>query len=186
MKRAASSSRPSSRTQRKRKVAERVKKVDSKAIHEAKLRLLNNLEDDNYAEEAEAAALAGEPEYDPGADSDEGFALGVATLKKTPKKRGRSARGASASKGKSKAKAGIERWNKTLAQALEEEDVSKRPPGMAKYDAIAAKPSIKPPRPFCSVCGYHAAYTCTRCYTRFCSIPCGNLHNETRCLKYTT
>lgn len=159
-----------------------MRKVDTKTIQDAKKRLLYNLEDDNYAAEAEAAALVDQPEYDPGAESDEGFVMATSKRKKRP----RSSRKATTGKGKAKSKPGIERWNKTLAQALEEEDVSKRPSGMAQYDAIAAKPSAKPSRPFCSICGYHAAYTCTRCYVRFCSIPCGNLHSETRCLKFTS
>lgn len=182
MTREAPSTRPASRSQRKRKVAERVRKVDRAALREAQQRRLDALEDDNHAVEAEAAVLADEPEYNPGEDSDEELALGSSK----PKRRARASRNSTVAKARSKAKPGIEKWNKSLAQALEEEDVSKRPKGMVHYDEIAARPSTKPPRPFCSVCGYHAAYTCTRCYVRFCSVPCGNVHSETRCLKFTT
>lgn len=180
--------RPSSRAQRKRKVAERVRKIDETSLAEARLRRLDALENDNYAAELEAEALAGDDEYDPEANSDEELKVGGggASKKRSAKRLRRGAAARAAKPVKKGSKKGIERWNKSFAQALEEEDVTERPEGMVRYDEIEARPSVKPPRPFCSVCGFHAAYTCTRCFVRFCSVPCGNLHNDTRCLKYTT
>lgn len=180
--------RASSRSQRKRKVAERVRQVDATALAEARLRRLDALENDNHAAEFEAEALAGEDEYDPDADSDDCLKVGGggSSKKRSAKRLRRGSAGRAAKPVKRRDKAGIEKWNKSLAQALEEDDVGNRPQGMVLYNEIEAGPSLRPPRPFCSVCGFRAAYTCTRCYVRFCSVPCGKLHNETRCLKYTT
>ncbi|CDF37062.1 unnamed protein product [Chondrus crispus] len=180
------------RTARKRKVASRVRQVDATALAAARRRRLDALENDNHAAEQETAALAGEDEYDPDADSDDALVGGRASKKRVAK-RARSSRGARGARGaparsakpKRNGKRNIQRWNKTLAQALEEETPASRPGGMVAYDEIEARRSQRPSRPFCSVCGFRAAYTCTRCLVRFCSVPCGNLHNETRCLKFT-
>lgn len=160
--------------------------MDASELAQARLRRLNALENDNYAAELEAEALAGEDEYNPDADSDEGLVVGGGAKKRTKKRLRTGRSGRAAKPAKKRSREGIEKWNKSLAQALEEDDLSSRPAGMVHYDEIAARPSARPPRPFCSVCGFQAAYTCTRCFVRFCSVPCGNLHNETRCLKYTT
>lgn len=57
---------------------------------------------------------------------------------------------------------------------------------IVNYRTVAAKPSIYPARHnFCSVCGYIASYTCTRCGSRYCSIKCNENHKETRCLKFS-
>ena len=52
------------------------------------------------------------------------------------------------------------------------------------YLSVAAKPSRKPARFFCSVCGYNSKYQCTRCGLRYCTMQCGNTHKETRCIKF--
>jgi HIT zinc finger len=52
------------------------------------------------------------------------------------------------------------------------------------YISVAALPSTRPARAFCSVCGYTGQYTCTRCGCRFCSSKCLSSHRETRCLKF--
>jgi HIT zinc finger len=52
------------------------------------------------------------------------------------------------------------------------------------YISVAALPSTRPTRAFCSVCGYTGQYTCTRCGCRFCSSKCLSSHRETRCLKF--
>ena len=59
-------------------------------------------------------------------------------------------------------------------------------PGGATALSIEAPDSKQPPRPFCSVCGYHGLYTCTRCGSRFCSLKCSEQHKETRCLKFAS
>ena len=52
------------------------------------------------------------------------------------------------------------------------------------YLSVAAAPSTRPPRHFCSVCGFIGQYSCTRCGMRYCSLKCNANHKETRCLKY--
>lgn len=52
------------------------------------------------------------------------------------------------------------------------------------YLTHAAKPSIYPPRKFCSVCNYFAEYQCTRCGLRTCSLKCDETHRETKCIKF--
>mmetsp|Transcript_4499 Transcript_4499/g.6756 ORF Transcript_4499/g.6756 Transcript_4499/m.6756 type:complete len:135 (-) Transcript_4499:31-435(-) len=52
------------------------------------------------------------------------------------------------------------------------------------YLRCTAQPSKRPPRLFCSVCGQHSKYTCTRCGSRSCSIACQQTHKDTRCLKW--
>lgn len=178
------STRPT-RVPRKRKAAVRVRAVDASALAAARQRRLDALENDNHAAEQEADVLAGEDAYDPGADSDDGLTVGRSKKRKKKRAPKRTRRGA-AKHVRVRAE-GMQRWNKSLAQALEEEAVDgRRPTAMVAYQDIEARPSQRPSRPFCSVCGFHAAYTCTRCLVRFCSVPCGNLHNETRCLKFTS
>lgn len=46
-------------------------------------------------------------------------------------------------------------------------------------------PSIKPPRKFCLICGVMASYKCIRCGTPFCSVSCLQIHEDTRCLKWS-
>lgn len=77
----------------------------------------------------------------------------------------------------------IEKWNKTLVDMLQRE-VTSPPPGMVSYDALTAQHSRRPTRPFCAVCGNVSRYTCTRCATRFCSVPCGAVHEQAQCLKF--
>lgn len=177
----ASIPRTSSRSTRKRKTSDRVRQVDASDIAAARLRRLDALENDNYAAEAEAEALDGEDEYDPDADSDDALPVATPSSSRRTTKRLRSTSRSSKQNVKIM---GIEKWNKTLAQAIEEEDASLRPRAMVQYDEIAAAPSSRPVRHFCSVCGYPGPYTCTRCMVRFCSVRCGNIHSETRCLKF--
>mmetsp|Transcript_5654 Transcript_5654/g.13673 ORF Transcript_5654/g.13673 Transcript_5654/m.13673 type:complete len:117 (+) Transcript_5654:191-541(+) len=57
-------------------------------------------------------------------------------------------------------------------------------PRMPRYLDLEAPPSDVPPRPLCTTCGFFGKYTCVRCSARFCSVRCGNTHQETRCLKF--
>jgi len=77
------------------------------------------------------------------------------------------------------------RFRKTFNQLLDEERQrigSKQGPS---YFTAVVPPSKLPPRKFCLVCGYYSKYTCIACGAFSCSIPCLNLHRETRCLKWT-
>lgn len=42
-------------------------------------------------------------------------------------------------------------------------------------------PSRHPPRHFCAVCGNFGTYSCQRCGTHYCTIPCETTHRETGC-----
>lgn len=43
-------------------------------------------------------------------------------------------------------------------------------------------PKILAPKRLCSVCGFKAPYSCSRCGARFCCRKCNATHQETRCL----
>lgn len=199
----------SPREQRKRKVSERLRNVGAGAIIEARGRQLDALEDDNHAMEQEARLLEGEEEYQPGqaTDEDEGVFQTSRKKRRTPGKsraRERVGRRRAANKGSTfetsimtnspsggfgvsskRSGVSIERWNMSLARMLQEEEGYQRPRGMIAFADLTAAPSKVPARPFCAVCGYAAAYTCTRCASRFCSIRCGGIHEQTQCLKVT-
>lgn len=53
------------------------------------------------------------------------------------------------------------------------------------FMSCQVKPSLYPPRHFCSVCGYPSVYTCIKCGMKYCSTSCLGTHRETRCLKWT-
>ncbi|GFU53398.1 zinc finger HIT domain-containing protein 1 [Trichonephila clavipes] len=57
-----------------------------------------------------------------------------------------------------------------------------------KTNYVTAKvpPSKYPDRHFCAVCGFSSAYTCVQCGTRFCSVKCQGVHQDTRCMKWTS
>lgn len=76
----------------------------------------------------------------------------------------------------------LRRKPKSLERILDETRFSKPP---IAYDIVAARPSSRPRRHFCSVCGFLGTYSCTRCGSRFCSVKCNNNHKETRCLKFS-
>uniref|UniRef100_A0A914CF70 HIT-type domain-containing protein n=1 Tax=Acrobeloides nanus TaxID=290746 RepID=A0A914CF70_9BILA len=79
------------------------------------------------------------------------------------------------------------RFRKTFTDLLDEHMKNKaldQETRMA-YENAAAPPSNLPQRKFCAVCGFHSKYTCIRCGSRYCSIPCRDTHNDTRCLKWT-
>ncbi|GIX76892.1 zinc finger HIT domain-containing protein 1 [Caerostris darwini] len=54
------------------------------------------------------------------------------------------------------------------------------------YLTAQIPPSKYPDRHFCAVCGFNAPYTCVQCGTRFCSVKCQGIHQDTRCMKWTT
>jgi zinc finger HIT domain-containing protein 1 len=179
------------RTQRKRKVAERVRVVSAADLAAARTRRLDALEAD-ADDDGDRGGGADNGDDDEFVLSDDGGAGDGDAPAGRRKKGGRqvkrarraSARSTVRSGGERKSK-GIERWNKPLAVVLDEEG----PGGPAweggGYWAIAAAPGVRPARQLCSVCGNIAPYTCTRCAVRFCSLKCGTLHEETRCLKFT-
>ncbi|ODH49740.1 hypothetical protein GX48_04118 [Paracoccidioides brasiliensis] len=42
----------------------------------------------------------------------------------------------------------------------------------------------KPPRHFCSICGYWGRVKCIKCRTRVCGLECYRIHEETRCDRF--
>lgn len=52
------------------------------------------------------------------------------------------------------------------------------------WNKLEATEDLESKLVICSICGNNAKYRCVRCETRYCSIKCGDLHNETRCSSY--
>ncbi|XP_026468502.1 zinc finger HIT domain-containing protein 1-like [Ctenocephalides felis] len=73
------------------------------------------------------------------------------------------------------------RFRKSLAQMIEDDKLTNE----INYSTAVAKPSEKPDRHFCAVCGFPSNYTCTTCGSRYCCVKCLNTHQDTRCLKWT-
>ncbi|CAG7837278.1 unnamed protein product, partial [Allacma fusca] len=75
-----------------------------------------------------------------------------------------------------------QKYRKTMAQLIEDEQVLK--PNGPNY-LTAEAPSNLPQRHFCTVCGFPAPYTCVNCGAKYCQIRCYSTHQDTRCLKWT-
>ncbi|CAI2381322.1 unnamed protein product [Moneuplotes crassus] len=86
----------------------------------------------------------------------------------------------SSKSGGNKSKRGKLNLPKIFYREFYEEDDMNFP----NYLSVVAKPSIYPQRFFCSVCGYHATYSCVRCGMRTCSLKCDETHKETKCIKF--
>ena len=71
-----------------------------------------------------------------------------------------------------------------LAKVFYQEFYDEDSMNFPNYLSVVAKPSKFPPRFFCSVCGFWAKYSCTRCGLRYCSMKCQETHKETRCIKF--
>eukprot|EP00080_Pristionchus_pacificus_P004595 PDM64615.1 lem-4 [Pristionchus pacificus] len=80
-----------------------------------------------------------------------------------------------------------QRFRKNFTQLLEEENSANkdRQEEHGAWVKAVAPPSTKPPKKLCSVCGFPSKYNCTRCGTRFCRLRCRDIHNDTRCMKWT-
>uniref|UniRef100_T1JN43 HIT-type domain-containing protein n=1 Tax=Strigamia maritima TaxID=126957 RepID=T1JN43_STRMM len=76
-----------------------------------------------------------------------------------------------------------QRVKKTFAALIEEEQMSGRE--SPNYITAYALPSQFPERKFCAVCGFPSNYTCGPCGSRYCSVKCLGMHQDTRCLKWT-
>lgn len=196
------------RTVRDRKLSEKFRNVDSATLAEAATRQLDALEDDNHAAEREAEIGRDDDEFLPtGGDSEDDadstvFTKGAKKRRASSAKKGKRGKGATRADRKKRRKGSdlsdtggkpnssgstnIERWNMTLANMLQREPLSseERPANMVHFDAMTARPSKKPSRPFCVVCGFNASYTCRQCGARFCSIPCDTVHQQAQCLKF--
>lgn len=160
--------RSSGRLTRKRVMSSRVREVDESALASARAAAVAALEDDMAPEVSSASEFEIEEEE----------------LAQRRTKRARRSSGGDARSKRTKTK-GIARHNMPLQQVLETERGLELPHGMVSFEALATQPSVKPARKLCSVCGHKAPYTCSRCQARFCCLKCSNVHNDTRCLKFT-
>ncbi|VDM95686.1 unnamed protein product [Thelazia callipaeda] len=96
-----------------------------------------------------------------------------------------SARKTDAESGRKRKKFKVEhrkqRFRKNFSALVEETlSTTGKMTGFDAYEAARALPSRIPPRHFCAGCGFFAKYSCIRCGTRYCSISCRDLHNDTR------
>lgn len=154
-------------------VSKSMRFVDLETRKEVRDKRLQKLDADNYIEDQEAGQ-----EDDAYADSDSDRPI------------------AKKSKTKSKGKGGsmVDKWAarrpKSMDKIIEEQlleshgTATNLHPTSVNYISIAAGPSWRPARHYCSVCGSLGSYTCTRCGMRFCSIRCNENHKETRCLTF--
>ncbi|CAM9574625.1 unnamed protein product [Ascophyllum nodosum] len=153
--------------------------VDEETRNQVRDARLEALEADNYNEEQAST---------PGGEQDDEFALDEDDERVD---RQRARRSGKAPGSKSKLKGEKDPWKerkfKSLHQVLYElTNELCVYPGGATALSIEAPKSKLPTRAFCSVCGYHGLYTCTRCGSRFCSSKCSEQHKETRCLKFAS
>lgn len=77
------------------------------------------------------------------------------------------------------------KYRKNFSQLLEDDRSYYEETGEPCYSSAEAPESKFPERHFCAVCGFPSTYTCTSCGTRYCSIKCLGVHQDTRCLKWT-
>jgi len=131
---------------------------------------LEQLENDNFIQQAVRTKKNEEEDFIPVEDAEEEFSS--RKRKKLTLKR----------------KADRLRRNQlqSFSAVLENEYYEAYPSHVPTILTISAQPSIFPRKHFCSVCGYFSNYTCTRCGIRFCSTKCNHIHQETRCLKWTS
>lgn len=147
--------------------------VDQETRRQVAAQRLQTLEADNYEEPSIAALAAGDGAY---VDEEEEEVVQGST--KGKKRKGRS--GGTKEGGRAKIQANSYRV-RNLEHVIAEEEYDS---DSVNYKTIAAGPSVKPQRHFCSVCGFFGTYTCTRCGLRFCGMRCQQTHKETRCLKF--
>jgi hypothetical protein len=69
---------------------------------------------------------------------------------------------------------------RSLQQLVEEAALDAMPSHVPTCVTALAAPSLLPRRHFCITCGYLAAYTCTRCSQRYCSIVCNQSHLDAK------
>ena len=65
--------------------------------------------------------------------------------------------------------------------ALEDGESGGPPLGYAR---AVSRPSRRPSRTFCEICGFWGTYRCGKCGARYCGLECGEVHQETRCQKF--
>jgi len=170
---------------RKRRLVEKVRVVDDTTRRDIQARWLGTLDSDGHGVSAPADTAADDDDYNPllDQDNDDGdVAVGrpAKRARQVPKRKSRAA----APPSKTQVK-GLARFNKPMVDVLRDDDPAEYPPGRPTFEQITARPSLLPSRPLCTVCGYHAPYTCVRCGARFCSLKCSKTHEDTRCLKWT-
>uniref|UniRef100_A0A0N5AIZ5 HIT-type domain-containing protein n=1 Tax=Syphacia muris TaxID=451379 RepID=A0A0N5AIZ5_9BILA len=80
-----------------------------------------------------------------------------------------------------------QRFRKNFVALMDEETLARFGDGTGReaYVNAQAPESVLPPRRFCTACGFYSKYTCQKCGAKYCSIRCRDLHEDTRCLKWT-
>jgi len=76
-----------------------------------------------------------------------------------------------------------QRFRKNIDQLLDEE--ANDEDGSVGYIYAQVPESKRPPRSLCAVCGFPSGYSCVTCGTKYCSLRCLEVHQDTRCLKWT-
>lgn len=143
--------------------ADRKRVIDDVTRKRRAKKALEALEEDNYHEDPHADLVMSKkiPKFDNSVDNS--------------RRKGRKSRGADYYRVK---------YRKTFQQLLEE-DRQLNPDG-PNYATAQAPPSKFAERHLCAVCGFPSSYTCTSCGTRFCSLKCQSVHQDTRCLKFVS
>lgn len=164
------------RTLRTRKLAGKLAVVDDDERKRARKARLDALEND--------ASVVDDTELD-NAD-DEEFVLddiGPDDSKDNKKQKNKTIKSRRASRG---SLVGKGRGPKTLQDWIEQDGLEEYPDYEPNYlTCSASPPKFRSSRHFCSVCGQNSRYTCLRCGSKYCSMKCSAIHNETRCLKFT-
>ena len=157
--------------------------------HVAAVRLAR-LEQDNHVEDAALNDAAwGEQDEDEqvmqGAQAAKGKAKGKAKQQQEQQQQPHSAKRRSeadaSAAGVGGAAGATVRRRQTLEEIVDRLGMREEGAEAPNYVTAAAGPCPYPPRPFCSVCGYLAAYTCVRCGLRYCCTNCQKTHQDTRC-----
>jgi len=177
--------------------------VDHETRREVRDRRLLALEADNYNDELPSAAADSDDDAYEGKgdkkkesdeeDDDEDGEGGEGKGNKKKKRRNKAKAAAKAVPSAGATKGMREKWllqrkPRSLEKILDYQsyEVQQARGGGVVINCVAAaaRPSVKPPRKFCSVCGFIGHYSCIRCGMRFCSVKCNDNHKETRCMKF--
>eukprot|EP00899_Mesostigma_viride_P023689 jgi/Mesvir1/4504/Mv03783-RA.1 len=165
------------RSTRKRVVSQGMAVVDEATRRRAAMARLDALESDNAGLDAQED----EDDSEYVAEEEEDGALGQ-PQKKTP---GAVKRKKTRASGRLGANAGQKGAVKPFPQLLAEANLQALPAHVPTYlTAAMGPPKATSVRKFCSICGFTAPYTCTRCGARFCCGRCQSVHADTRCLKF--
>ncbi|POM74018.1 Ca2 :Cation Antiporter (CaCA) Family [Phytophthora palmivora] len=156
---------------RTHKLSAAMRRVDDDTRNEVRNARLDALEADNFGEDADDGdgTQDGDEAY---VDEEEGGVSATSGSREFLRKKRRVA-------------VTNKKWKvKSLAQLVFEELGNGENTEGPNYLTAAAGPPTRPARRFCCVCGFFANYNCRRCGSRYCSVGCGDQHNESGCMKF--